>query len=587
MRKNRAISRRKFLAATAGTGLAVTAVQSAPSSPAEAVAAAAQAPQAAPPAAGPAQDLMLVNGRIHTVDARNTVASTVTIRNGRIAAVGTAPQRGAPPANTQVIDLRGRTVVPGLIETHLHGMDTASRVGDHTLALDTASSIREVQEVLAARRKEVPEGQWITAIGFAHPNLWAEHRFPTLREMDEAVPDRPVFLFEGFNGEAVTNSMGKKFFDAADAAGPAHPDSHKVNVAADGAIGTSHPMMGGPSTSAMYLLRRVQTFEDKKRNALATMAHATSLGMTAWLDKSTIYALGPLHPRQGSAGVDPYRSREPFNAIHNEGRMTMRLQFDFTCFAEIDPQNTMLREYLKNQLPFLGDDMLRAGGIGEWTAPMAQVEQWRAAVRLVAQAPGWRNDNSAGNANALKQIVDEYEAVNKDIDISDRRWTSNLMNGVGWVKPADLDRLKALGCGAQMSANAWLRSSDPKVVAGPEFRLIARHGIHTSLFSNSTHIAPLNPWLYIYYVVTGVNTFGALVNPDQQLTREEALRFRTRESAWFLRMEDRLGSIEPGKLADLAVLDRDYFSVPDVEIKKIRSVLTLVDGQIVHRSAGV
>ena len=114
-----------------------------------------------------------------------------------------------------------------------------------------------------------------------------------------------------------------------------------------------------------------------------------------------------------------------------------------------------------------------------------------------------------------------------------------------------------------------------------------QHPIHKSLFSNATHISPLNPWLHLYYVVTGVNSYGQQVNPGEHLTREEALRLRTRESSWHLQMEDRLGTIEPGKLADLAVLDRDYFSVPDVEIKKIRSVLTVVDGKIVHQSAGI
>jgi predicted amidohydrolase YtcJ len=101
------------------------------------------------------------------------------------------------------------------------------------------------------------------------------------------------------------------------------------------------------------------------------------------------------------------------------------------------------------------------------------------------------------------------------------------------------------------------------------------------------HIAPLNPWLHIYFAVTGVNSFGAKVNGDQQLTRQEALRIFTRGNSWFLRMEDKIGSIEPGKLADLVVLDRDYFTVPDVQIKQIKSLMTIVDGKVVYDGGAV
>jgi predicted amidohydrolase YtcJ len=567
------ISRRQFLGTTATAGLAIARL-------------AGQVPQIAAPAGGPAPDLTLVNGRIHTMDARNTVASTVTIRSGRFSAVGDAPPSAAAGPATQVIDLRGRTVVPGLIDTHLHGLDTADRPGYHALDVESATSIREVQEVLAAHRKTIPEGQWITAIGAAHPNLWSEHRFPTLKELDDAVPDRPVFLYQGFYGAAATNTPGKKFFDAADAGPLPHPDARRVRVSEVGAIGESGGATGGPSTSALYLLRRMQTFEDKKRNALRTMAYSTSLGLTAWLDKSTIYALGPLHPRQGSANVDPYRSRDAWNAVHNDGRMSMRVQMDFTAFAERD-DNAMLKEYLRNALPYFGDDMLRTGGIGEWPAPAAEVEQTRAAQRLVAEA-GWRCDNDAGNLNALNQLVGQLEDVNKVADITRLRWNVNLLgSGVGWVTADALNRLHALGCSIQLSSNNWVDSKDAGVVAGHAYRTISQHPIHKSLFSNATHISPLNPWLHLYYIVTGVNSYGQQVNPNEHLTRQEALRLRTRESSWHLRMEDRLGSIEPGRLADLAVLDRDYFSVPDTEIKKIRSVLTVVDGRIVHESTGI
>jgi predicted amidohydrolase YtcJ len=137
-----------------------------------------------------------------------------------------------------------------------------------------------------------------------------------------------------------------------------------------------------------------------------------------------------------------------------------------------------------------------------------------------------------------------------------------------------------------MAAYRWVTSSDPKVVVGPQFRIIVDHGIQVGIHGDGVHIAPLNPWQHIYYATTGVNSFGARVNGDQQLTREEALRLFTRGNSWFLRMEEKIGTIEPGKLADLVVLDRDYFAVPDVQIKQIRSALTVVDGRVVHNTIG-
>src|SRR5205085_4355503 len=133
------------------------------------------------------------------------IATTVSVRNGRFLAIDGQQPSGA---GVRVIDLRGRTVVPGLIEPHIHSVSLGNRPGYHTI-LENTSSIREVQEALAARRKEVPEGAWITSMGGWHPNQWAEHRHPTLVDLDQAVPDRPVLLYERFTGPCATNSRGK------------------------------------------------------------------------------------------------------------------------------------------------------------------------------------------------------------------------------------------------------------------------------------------------------------------------------------------------------------------------------------------
>ena len=564
------LSRRRFLGTTAGTALGAV-------SAAGAVSAQTPAPAIAPAAAN--EELVLVNGRIHTMDARNTVAKTVSIRNGRFVAVGDTPP--ARRAGVRVIDLRNRVVVPGLIEPHIHIVSLANRPGYHTI-LENTRSIREVQETLAARRKEVPAGQWITSMGGWHPNQWAEHRHPTMKELDEAVPDRPVLLYERFTGPCATNSMGKAFFDMMDAAPPVHPDIKPVKVSDTGAIAAAGFAGGGPSASALFHLRRLQTFDDKRRSTIDAMRYAAGVGLTTHLDQVLFPTPGPLHPSQILSNLDQYRMYDSWLDLHRERKTIVRLQMNFLQ-NQNDPALPELKERLRNQFQYFGDDMVMTGSIGEWAAPLGSGAVWREAQRLVAQA-GWHNENSVHNIPELTQVADAYEAVNKEFDITSKRW---VVHHVPVVTAELLTRLRALGCGVQMGAFQWVTSTDPKVIVGAPFRTILDHGIQAGIHGDGVHIAPLNPWQHIYFAVTGVNSFGAHVNGDQQITREEALRVFTKQNAWFLRMEDRIGTIEPGKLADLVVLDRDYFAVPEVEIKQVRSAMTIVGGAIVHDSHSI
>jgi predicted amidohydrolase YtcJ len=517
---------------------------------------------------------VLVNGKIHTMDPANRIVSTITIRHNRIVALGGPAPKAGP--GIRIINLGGRTVVPGLVEPHIHIVSLGNRPGYHTI-LENTTSIREVQDALAARRKDTPAGAWITSMGGWHPNQWAEHRHPTLAELDAALPDHPVLLYERFTGPAVTNSLGKAFFDATDAAPPVHPDIKKINVAANGAIAAVGFGGGGPAASALFLLRRMQTFEDKKRGTLEAMRYSASVGLTANLDQVLFPTPGPLHPSQILSNLDQYRMYDAWLELHREGKTIVRLQTNFLQ-NQNDPALPELKERLRNQFQFFGDDMMQTGSIGEWAAPLNSGAVWREAQRLVGQA-GWRNENAVQNLAGLTQVVETWEAVNREFDISKLRW---VVHHVPEVNADLLSRLKAMGCGVEMGAFRWVTSSDPKVVAGPAFRTIVDHGIQTGIHGDGVHIAPLNPWQHIYYATTGINSFGDQVNPGQHLTREEALRLFTRDNSWFLRMEEKIGTLEKGKLADLVVLDRDYFAVPDAEIKKIRSVLTMVDGKAVH-----
>ena len=545
--------------------------------------------------AGEVPELRLVNGRIHTMDDQGTVARAAAIRNGRFVAVGNSAASPGPGGRT--INLQGRTVIPGLIESHTHFVSLANRPGYHVAQLELAESLDEVLEMLAARRArgDVPEGEFITAMGGWHPRQWFTPpevlRLPTLAELDEAVPDRPVMLFQQFNGPSRVNSLGKEFFEnvVSPLAGP-------VTVADDGTI------TGGiQSTTALYHLRVRQTFEDKKRSARDAMAFSAQVGVTALLDQTLVaVATGTLDP----ASLDPqpghplatlnhFRMYDGWIDVHHDGDAIVRLQMNFLhnqgnipALGGLENQLPELRERLKNQFQFFGDDILRTGAIGEWAAPFAAPANaaghavWREAQRLVAQA-GWRNENSQSSVANIGHVIDAYEAVDAEFGITDLRW--GLQHG-DLATVDQLQRLKNLNVAISASGLRWQNTAatPPASPVGPLFPQMVDSGIRLGLHEDGVHIAPHNPWYALHYATTGLNVFGVQINADQQISRQQALELYTRGNAWYLNREDDLGSIEPGKLGDLLVLDKDYFGVSDEEMRRIRPVLTVVGGHIVH-----
>jgi predicted amidohydrolase YtcJ len=549
------VTRRQFLGVAAGAAMMIG------SKPAVVISAA-QARGPATPAAGEV-DLRFINGRIHTMDARNTIAREVTVRNGRFVTVSDAAPAAVTAART--IDLRGSTVVPGIIDAHNHFVNLGNRPGFHTV-IENATTIAEIQKTLAARRPNVPEGEFITAMGGWHANQFRERRLPNRTELDEAVSDRPVFLLQGFNGPSSTNSAGKKVLEA---------EPNPVTVGEDGAIAG-----GLQSTTALFKLRQRQTLQDKMRSTLDAWAYSASRGLTAHLDQVGLASPGPLTPNQALAAFDPYRMYDAWLELYRQGKASIRLQTNF-LHNQNDRALPELRERLRNQFPFFGSDMMMTGGIGESAAPGDGTgEVWLEAQRVVAQAR-WRNENHTLSLAAFENEIAGYEKVHAEFNISDLRW---VISHIPFATPALLQRLKALGAGAQLTGWRYLQGSTQN--NGSPFKMVLESGIRAGMHSDSVHIAPLNPWLHIYYASTGVNALGQLINDGQQISRQDALRLYTRENGWFLRMEDRLGAIEPGKLADLAVLSDDYLTVTDEQLKRIQSVLTVVDGKIVH-DAGV
>jgi len=519
------------------------------------------------------RDLKLVNGKIHTFDARNSIVSSVTIKNGKFAAVGDDGQSDGGPC-MQVINLGGRTAVPGLVDNHNHFLLLSLRPG-HDTRLETAASIADVQAAIRGRTKTVKGGEWITAMGGWNPAQFTENRLPTLAELDAAAPNNPVLVFFAFLGQATTNTKGRNFFIG-----------KGISVDAAGNIA-----FGAPSIAALNELRKIQTFEDKKQGTLDAMAYSASVGVTTNVDMGGFIL--PKTPNTDNSATfdtlaswDPFTAYDPLLALYDEGKVSVRVRIFFLSMDQ-DPDVPMTTQRVLNAFSNFGNDMVRSSGIGEFVTnwPLfggQDPPNYDAALNIVAQR-GWAFQQHSLSLHEDQLAATAFEKVNQTIPIADLRWS---VAHVPFIDQATINRLKAIGAGVAVHGWHYLggETSGP---LGPPYRMILDSGIHVGAGSDSAQISTLNPWNMLYYMVTGKNAAGKLVNGGQQITREEAIRLYTVNNGWFLKEEAKLGSIEVGKLGDVVVLNDDYFNalkVPD--IRKIHPVLTVVDGKAVYNLLG-
>jgi predicted amidohydrolase YtcJ len=535
-----------------------------------------QVPGVAQSACLPVDDLLLVNGDIHTMDDTGSIVNSARVSNGRFVEVGNDIQ---PVAGcSEVIDLKGRPVVPGLIDNHNHIILLGLRPG-HDTRLENATSIDEVLATIGDRTRDVPTGEWITAIGGFSINQFTPPpnppRFPVLEELDVVAPNHPVYIQESFAGPGVTNSLGKAFFE-----------SRGIEIGDNGEVAGGQG--ANPATRALYVLRQLQTLEDQKRGTMDAMRYAAGLGLTTHLDQGGFPLTGT--DADGAANMDPYSGYDALLALHNEGQMLTRIRINF-LHMEADPATPQLQARLDNVFPLTGDDMLRITGIGEFTAGTSPVifnatEEWLNGTRRVAEA-GWRNENHSLFGNDYQVIIDGWQQVHDEIGgegISNLGW---VVAHVPFITEEYANKLNNLGGGVSV-LGGWRYITGTAEQNGPPFRMLAGTGIPMGISSDGMQISPMNPWLGLYYVVTGKNARGELINGNQTLGRQEALKLYTSANRWFLQ-EDDLGSIATGMRADLVVLDRDYFdeqAVSDEEIKKTRALLTLVGGRVVHGDPG-
>ncbi len=487
------------------------------------------------------RDLNLVNGRFLTLDAHNSVVSAIGIRDGRIAEVG---RGGALGPCGRTINLKGATVIPGLIDSHVHFIRCGQNPGHEVRIIETAASIGELQQMIGARIREldVPAGEFISCVGGWNINGLAEKRLPTLAELDATAPNHAVYLSTTGAGGAVTNSLGRNFFM-----------SKGIAVSATGTLN---------ALQALPALQSVQTDADRQHGTAEAIDFAVSLGLTMVTDMGT----------QGAAVeyVDGYKY---MMNLWRAGDLKIRLRSFLN--SSFDSTFVAAQSVVTYSFPRHGDDVFRSNGIGERVNNNTTNPSYVDLVKFAA-SKGWMVTQHSLNLTEISFHIAAYQEAKKIAPIDKLRWTLDHVNP---ISDDQIAAVKDLGIGLRLQG--WnYTSANP---AGPPWRKLVDAGIPLSAGTDSTNVGPLNPWLMMYYMTTMKNNSGVAAAPaNQQITRLEALRLYTLGSAFHSFDEDKLGSIEPGKLADLAVLSDDPLSVSDDKLKRLRSVLTLQAGRIVH-----
>jgi predicted amidohydrolase YtcJ len=502
--------------------------------------------------------LLLKNGRIHTMDAQNRVVEDVLIENGRIVETG---RNIDADGRVRMIDLRGRTVIPGIIDAHNHIVLVGNRPGWHT-GMEHVFTIPEAIAEYVLRAAEVPVGEFITTIGPISAIQFVENRLPTGPELD-AIP-RPVYI-QAAQGGTRANQLAAAWFTA-------NAPGVTVN-ATTGAV-------SGPALQA--LRTQLLNAETRKRSAHGALHYFTSLGITTHGDGGAFHSE---LPSNGIANENTYTMHFPFIALQRERALPARLRIDFLHQdPAADPTLPTLAPRLRNSFQFFGDDWLRTAGIGEFTGGGLN------GLLAIGRA-GWRGEDHSLNLNnflglvALRQQAhDQLIAEGFPDGISKLRWRISHVPG---TTPESVAQWKAMGGGLLVGWGPTRGASANGTPIGPNYRQLYDSGIPLGWHSDGGDITVISPWLNLYSTVSGKSLRGMhdpatpLANAGQTITRQEALRMATAANKWFTAEND-LGSIEPGNHADLVVLDRDYFSIPEIDIPRIRSILTVIAGKIVH-----
>jgi predicted amidohydrolase YtcJ len=524
-------------------------------------------------------DTILLNGKVFTVDQRFSVAQGVAIRGERILAVGkNADVLEHQGPGTRIIDLRTRAVIPGLIDNHAHFI----RAPEHDeLRLDGVTSRARALELLAERARGARPGEWIATLGG-----WSEDQFTDdprgfpLEELDRIAPDNPVVL-QAVYIRSYLNSAALK------AAGidAGTPDPRGGAIEKDSAGRPSGVVSGAGGVAFVAAKIPLPEKEQWVENVRKYVAGLNAMGVTAWYDA-------------GGRGIDE-RHYAAYRELAQRGELNARAFWTTIRQPATPAEVDKVVAEIQQATPFQGSDWFDNIGWGELVYLPATTQLLRAdfAVKpedmrqvqrvLHAVAEGGMFLNAhVEMENAIDAYLDQMEAVNKVEPIKGLRW---VLSHLDQVTDVQLDRMKRLGLYAGLHSRPLIQGALMHTVHGerawdmPPFKRVQESGIVWGLGSDATAVTTSNPFYTLSFAVTGRMIGGRRVN-RQSVTREQALIAHTRSNALFVFQESNLGSIQPGKYADLVVLDRDYFAVPATQIKDIKPVMTMVGGRIVYQA---
>lgn len=530
-------------------------------------------------------DIILTNGRFATLDPKRTSATTVVIRDGRFTHVGNEEEvLTQKEPKTQVIDLQGRTVIPGLNDSHLHVI----RAGLHynmELRWDGVPSVADALRMLKEQVARTPAPQWVRVVGGWSEFQFSERRMPTLKEINAISEEVPSFILHLYDRALLNRAALRAIGYTKDT--PAPPGSE---IERDGAGNPTGMLIAKPVAVILYAALAkgpLLGYEDQLNSSRQFMRELNRLGLTSVIDAGGGFQNYP----------DDYKVIEE---LHKRGEMTLRIAYNL--FTQRPKQE--LEDFTKwtgMTRPGSGDDTLRMNGAGEMLvftaadyedflqprpdlAPSVEGDLKRVVAHLARER--WPFRLHATYEESITRFLNVIEEVDREVPLSGLHW---FLDHAETISDRNIERVRALGGGIAVQhrmayQGEYFLDRYGKAAAErtPPIRRMLELGVPVSAGTDGTRVASYNPWVALYWLVSGKTVGGTSLYPEKnRMSREEALRLYTEGSSWFSSEEGRKGRIVPGQFADLAVLSDDYFKVPEEEIKRLESVLTIMGGKVV------